>query len=198
MCPATPGCAGALPGLRRMTHLGHAAGHEAADRDSRGAFHRPHHGPAGAVRLGDHGLIGHHDPLSLQTDPVMPILRLPIRIGHRDAIGIRAARPKFALQAIEPGFEWRVGIASIIAGQQGSRWNDEENCQDRGELSGSKSELNLCEPCPCRDKTPVPNFDKPGTPDEVPCMDLNWDRSPQEWLAGWLFFERSSRSFLFI
>jgi hypothetical protein len=41
----------------------------------------PNHSSAGAVRLGDYGIVGNVDPSALETDAVMAILRLPINIA---------------------------------------------------------------------------------------------------------------------
>jgi hypothetical protein len=46
----------------------------------------PNHSSAGAVRLGDYGIVGNVDPSALDTDVVMAILRLPINIADNRAI----------------------------------------------------------------------------------------------------------------
>src|SRR6267142_600636 len=71
--------------------LDHAAGQEAADRNPGCPFYRPHHGPAGAIWHGDDSIVGHVDPLALEPDAIMTVLRFPIDVGNGGAIGVRTA-----------------------------------------------------------------------------------------------------------
>src|ERR1700676_1189980 len=71
--------------------LAHAARHEAPDFSIRmigPAFGRegPNHSSAGAVRLGDYGIVGNVDPSAPERDAVMAILRLPINIADNRAV----------------------------------------------------------------------------------------------------------------
>jgi len=52
----------------------HAAGKEAADRCPERAFDGPDHGAAGAIGFGDHGVVGHEDPLPVEPDAIMTVL----------------------------------------------------------------------------------------------------------------------------
>jgi hypothetical protein len=87
ICPA---CLGKDAGPKPRA-LAHAARHEAPDFSMRmigPAIGRvgPNHSSAGAVRLGDYGIVGNVDPSALETDAVMAILRLPINIADNRAV----------------------------------------------------------------------------------------------------------------
>lgn len=49
------------------------------------------------------GSVGHHDPFVVEMHAVMALVGFPIDIGDHIAVGIRAALPEFAVQALEPG-----------------------------------------------------------------------------------------------
>src|SRR2546429_8370202 len=71
--------------VRVCSVLDHAARHEASDVDGitlKFWGHRPDHRPARPVRLGDNGIIWHIDPLAIETDAIMPVLRFPVGIGY--------------------------------------------------------------------------------------------------------------------
>src|SRR4030095_5724490 len=93
----------------------HAAGQETADRNPVGPLDRPDHGPAGPIWLGDESVVGDVDPLALEAHAIVTVLRFPIDIGDGRAVGIGAARPLAASQAIEPGFERRIGVTAVVA-----------------------------------------------------------------------------------
>jgi hypothetical protein len=71
--------------------LAHAAGHEAPNFSTRmigPAIGRvgPNHSSAVAVRLCDQGVVRNIDPLVVETDAVMAILRFPINIADNRAV----------------------------------------------------------------------------------------------------------------
>src|SRR5439155_10748112 len=71
--------------VRVCSVLDHAARHEASDVDGitlKFWGHRPDHRPARPVRLGDNGIIWHIDPVAIETDAIMPVLRFPVGIGY--------------------------------------------------------------------------------------------------------------------
>src|SRR5438477_3376697 len=70
--------------------LRHATGQKAADRNPERVLDRPHHGPTGAIWHGDDGIVGHVDPLALEPDAIMTVLRFPIDVGNDGPIGVRA------------------------------------------------------------------------------------------------------------
>ena len=99
-------------------HLRHGARHEASDlqaqRTADGAIiDRPHHRPAGPVRLLDHGLVRNVPPLAFDADAIVTVLSFPIDIRQRRPISVGATRALARAQAIEPTFEGRVGITAI-------------------------------------------------------------------------------------
>ena len=91
--------------IRAQLHLDHSARHEASDLDgiTFKLRHRPDHRSTYEIRLGDQGIIWHIDPLAIETDAIMPVLRFPIWIGDGFAICHRTARSPFAGELIEPG-----------------------------------------------------------------------------------------------
>src|SRR6266536_2171397 len=91
--------------------LRHAAGQETANRKPERAFDWPDHGPAGAIGLGDHGIVGDLDPFALEPHAVVPLLRFPIDVGDDRAVGDGAAWPLAASEAVEPGLEGGSGVA---------------------------------------------------------------------------------------
>src|ERR1700742_347704 len=117
--------------LRRVSS-GHAAGQETPDRQPERIPHRPDHGAAGAVRFGDHGIVGPVDPFSLEPDAVVTVPGFPIDVGDHGAVGNRAARSLPALEAVEPGLERRTGVAAVIAGHRTSGDNGGRNHQRYG------------------------------------------------------------------
>src|SRR5215216_3434640 len=98
------------PGLR------HAAGKKTADRNPERAFDRPDHRPAGAVWLGDHGIIRYVDPFAFEAHAVVAVPGFPIDVGDGRTIGVGAARSLSASEAVEPWLERRSGVTAIIAG----------------------------------------------------------------------------------
>ena len=76
---------------RATNALAHAARHEAPDFSIRmigPAIGRvgPNHSSAGAVRLGDHGIVGNIDPVILKADSIVAVLRFPINIADGKAV----------------------------------------------------------------------------------------------------------------
>ena len=70
----------------KLRALAHAAGHEAPDKGSAVKPHRPHHCSAGAVWLGDQGVVGNIDPVILKADPVVAVFGFPINIADSKAV----------------------------------------------------------------------------------------------------------------
>ena len=95
--------------------LGHAAWHEATDGQPEIAAYWPYHGSADTVRLGDHGFVGHIDPFAIEPHAIVSVAGLPIDIADRGAIGVGATRPLPALQALEPRFQFGVGVGILAA-----------------------------------------------------------------------------------
>jgi hypothetical protein len=89
----------------RRVRLGHAARHEAPDRDFTVKPHRPNHRASCPVRFGDQGVVGNIDPVVLEADSIVAVLGLPIRICDAFAIRHRAAKSFAAREPIEPGFK---------------------------------------------------------------------------------------------
>jgi len=109
-----------------------ASRQEAPDRRPERALDRPDHGATCPVGLGDDGIVRHHDPLTIEPNPIVPILGLPVGIGHRKSVGVRAAQAPAAAQAVEPGLERRVGVSTIVPRHDQPGWkqgNDEEQDQ---------------------------------------------------------------------
>lgn len=106
-------------GQRCFTHpfSTHGSRHEATDRFSNRTLSGPHHRPPGSIGLLDHRIIRYVDPLPVKPDTIVAILRIPIRIGHHDAVRVRAAQSPVAPEAIKPGLQGRIGIAPVIAGR---------------------------------------------------------------------------------
>src|SRR5258707_9315508 len=90
----------------RPVAIGHAARHEAPDKGFALKPHRPHHCSAGAVRPGDHSVVGNVDPSALETDAVMAILRFPIDIADSRAVRERTAYAPAGCEPVEPFVEF--------------------------------------------------------------------------------------------
>ena len=56
----------------------------------------PHDGRAETVGFGYNCRVGDHKPLPVNSDAIVPILRVPIDILHADTIGKSAAQSVFA------------------------------------------------------------------------------------------------------
>jgi hypothetical protein len=67
------------------------------------------------VRLGDHGFVGHIDPFAIEPHAIVSVAGLPIDIADRGAVGVGATRPLPALQALEPRFQFGVGVGILAA-----------------------------------------------------------------------------------
>src|SRR5581483_2706874 len=97
---------------------GHAAGHEAADRNSHVAAYRPYHGPSCTVGFGNDGVVRDIDPLVVEAHAVVAVMGFPIDVLDRSAVGIRAAGALAGSELVEPAFQRRIGIAAVVAGLQ--------------------------------------------------------------------------------
>src|SRR3954467_8452159 len=104
----------------------HAAGHEAADHGAAVDVIRPDHGAADAVWLGDHGVVGHLNPVAQESHAIMSVAGVPVDIVQRRAVGVgTAGTAALAAQALEPAFEGRVCVATVVAGLH--RWSDHDS-----------------------------------------------------------------------
>src|SRR5262249_38003624 len=96
------------------------------------ASDRPDHCAADSIGLSDHGFVGHVDPFAVYSHAVVSTLGFPIDVADRATVGVGAARPLAAPQALEPLVQFRVlrGIASIdIARLRTWRGqHDQQNC----------------------------------------------------------------------
>src|SRR5262245_10344370 len=117
----------------RISLSRHAAGQEAADRNPDRAPHWPYHGPAGAIWFSDHGIVGDVDPLAPEPYAVVAVLRFPIDIGDDRAVGVGAAWPPPAFEAVEPWLERRVSVATVITGNRVSGEKDGRDQQRNGD-----------------------------------------------------------------
>src|SRR3954453_13709820 len=97
---------------------GHAARHEASRRHLAVVIHRPDHGASNAIGNGDDGIVRHIDPDAVEPHTIMTATGLPVHIGERRAIGVRATGSLATFQAIEPCFQLWIasGIAAVVAG----------------------------------------------------------------------------------
>src|SRR4051812_18391235 len=126
-------------GTSELKISSHAARHEAADLGAAVDVIRPDHGAAGAVRLGDHGVVGHLDPVAQESHAIMSVARVPVDIVQRGAVSVGAAgTAALAVQALEPALEGRVCVATVVAGLHGwadhgsNRYeSDHPECRDR-------------------------------------------------------------------
>ena len=74
----------------------------------------PHHGRAETVGLGHNGVVGHHNPFSLNADTIVAILRVPIDILQTDTVGKGAAQSVSARKMVEPFLEGRISEAAVV------------------------------------------------------------------------------------
>src|SRR5690349_20741013 len=57
----------------------------------------------------------------------MAVLAFPIRVRDRKSIRIGAAGTTAALQAVEPSFEWRIGVSPVVTGRRVADRHGREN-----------------------------------------------------------------------
>jgi hypothetical protein len=95
-----------LPGRKQRTHIGHTMVRPAR---------------FGSVITASSGDV---DPLAPESYAVMAALRLPIDIGDDRAVGVGAAWPLPAFEAVEPWLERRVSVATVITGDRVSGEKD--------------------------------------------------------------------------
>jgi hypothetical protein len=129
--PSVPKSRAAGPACSPLIFSAHASRHEATNRSSERAPGGPHHGSAGAIGFGDDGIVGNRDPVSIETNAIMSVLRFPVRIGDHHPVGTRAAQPSAASQAFEPRFQGRVGVAAVVACHHHSNREHGKGEQDR-------------------------------------------------------------------
>jgi hypothetical protein len=74
----------------------------------------PHNSWAETVGLGYNGLVGHDEPLSINSHTILPIQGVPVDILHAKAVGKRTAQASSACEKVEPRLEWRIRKSTVV------------------------------------------------------------------------------------
>src|SRR5262245_47763732 len=93
---------------------------EAADLHRAVHIHiRPDDRRAELVGLFHDRVVGNDNPLPMQLDTIAAVLRVPIDVLHRKAIGERAAKASAAGEVIKPGVQRTAGVAVTLRSARG-------------------------------------------------------------------------------
>jgi hypothetical protein len=80
-----------------------------------GAHVWPDNGRPELVRLAHHCTVRHDDPFAVEPDAIVAVLCIPIDVVDSEAISEGAAESVTACEPVEPGFQWGIGLAAIVA-----------------------------------------------------------------------------------